>query len=318
MGPILQSFAEALIESADSTDEEFSAAIGRFFDGKHTASWTESLLKYRVEAADKVESQHGVVLNRFHFLFRIWDEVAEEMSADWEHFENKEEWQYRINATTKLYLRSLQLSYDLMALFEKGALTSTPLLWPAIIARPLNCGTVHYSKETQKGVRMRIGRAACIILVFTAMIATTAMAQKTGDVWDLTLKVVRLSATDRDSFLLDAEVARDYGIPSTLIDRIEFGNRFMEAKDKDGNLILSGVYYEVHRVRTPLPTPDQLSGVTTRWGELLFINEDRSRERWFLYRIADRLFLQVDRTTYEVNPSSPVEIEFQQYDASGA
>jgi hypothetical protein len=87
--------------------------------------------KYRFKKEMELTEKNKKLIKRFTYLTMFYNEVIQSINSNFEN-NRKEFIKFRINACEKLYLKSIQTCIDMLSLFEKGALTSTFLLWRSI------------------------------------------------------------------------------------------------------------------------------------------------------------------------------------------
>ena len=126
---IINQIVSLIEESLACSDTELRAKINLLMKGEILQQEIKALSEYRSAKLARIASTYGIKFKQYSLYMLFHDEVSELVGEAWRQSLDKDSTQHRINATSKLYNKSRQVMFDLLAIFEAGALTNSLTLW---------------------------------------------------------------------------------------------------------------------------------------------------------------------------------------------
>lgn len=126
---IIDEAISILKDVGHNEDSYLQKKLNVLIKGKKLHESINSIKRYRNDTTSEIKRCRNIKFQQYLFLIEFWGEVRDLIGENWKVDEKKSIVQYRINSTTKLYNKSIQICLDELALFEKGGLLSTLILW---------------------------------------------------------------------------------------------------------------------------------------------------------------------------------------------
>jgi hypothetical protein len=112
-------------------EHDFKKRIGELFHDDFIDKVNDDFLKYKYEQEKKLKKENNRIFKYFTYLIMFYNEIIFYINEKYKH-KKIEFIKYRINTCEKIYFKSIQTCIDMLSLLEKGALTSSFLLWRSI------------------------------------------------------------------------------------------------------------------------------------------------------------------------------------------
>lgn len=129
---LIADFLARVAHAMEQGGGDLQPVLDSFFSDDNISTYIASLSQYRQTTARGIQESHAVYLRRLHFLIEVWTEFTRTIGDCWTANEDNDATKFRINATTKILLRSTQICLDMIALFESGSLATAMSLWRSI------------------------------------------------------------------------------------------------------------------------------------------------------------------------------------------
>lgn len=106
--------------------------LNTFFKGKELHQITKNIREYRKKEKGKISKEYNIKLKQYILLIEFYLDVGRHIEDNWKNSDSKNETEYRINTSFKLFYKSVQTVIDILTLFENGSLTGCLPLWRMI------------------------------------------------------------------------------------------------------------------------------------------------------------------------------------------
>jgi len=127
---IIDEIAQSILAIGEASEE--SLAVKRFNElikGTRLHGLTQDIRAYLKKQRGVIRKKHLVRFQQYLLLMKVYIDVADHVGRKWRNSANKESTKYRINTSSKLFFKSIQICLDLLTLMENGSLTSSLSIW---------------------------------------------------------------------------------------------------------------------------------------------------------------------------------------------
>ncbi len=113
-------------------DNDAKKRLNTFFKGQELHQITKNFRDYRKKEKGKISKEYNTKLQQYILLIEFYLDVGRYIKDYWKKSDSKNETEYRINTSFKLFYKSVQTVIDILTLFESGSLTACLPLWRMI------------------------------------------------------------------------------------------------------------------------------------------------------------------------------------------
>lgn len=113
-------------------DNDATKRLNTFFKGQELHDITKNFRDYRKKEKGKISKEYNTQLQQYILLIEFYLDVTRHIEENWKNSDTKNETEYRINTSLKLFYKSVQTVIDILTLFESGSLTGCLPLWRMI------------------------------------------------------------------------------------------------------------------------------------------------------------------------------------------
>ncbi len=130
---VINEIVNLLLEIGESpTETDVTKRLNIFFKGQQLHHITKQFREYRKREKGKISKEYDTLLQQYILLVEFYIDVSRHIGEKWKRSRGKNETQYRINTSSKLFYKSVQTMIDILTLFENGSLTGCLPLWRMI------------------------------------------------------------------------------------------------------------------------------------------------------------------------------------------
>ncbi|MBP7262832.1 MAG: hypothetical protein KBB32_01565 [Spirochaetia bacterium] len=131
---IIEEMMKILNASETLSDAEYGKRFNEFLNGKTLHQEIKKLREYRATERTKILNDYHPKIAQYLLYFEFMSEIDDLFKDQWESYDSqkKESIKYKTYAVVSLFNRARQLMFDMIPLFENGAILSCFALWRTI------------------------------------------------------------------------------------------------------------------------------------------------------------------------------------------
>jgi hypothetical protein len=131
---IIEEMIKILKESETLSDAEYGKRFDEFLNGRILHQEIKKLREYRTTERTKILNDYHPKIAQYLLYFEFMSEIDDLFKDQWKNysFQKSESIKNKIHAVTSLFNRARQIMFDMIPLFENGAILSCFALWRTI------------------------------------------------------------------------------------------------------------------------------------------------------------------------------------------
>lgn len=150
---VLNTITDTILETGDADGSiAIEKILKKQFEGEGLHQLTKPIRDYRNHMRGEIQKKYSTQLHQFSLVIDLLSDIQTSIGDHWKTLNDRDLTKYKINTTTKLYMKSVQSCIDLLALFENGGLTSTMVIWRTIYE---NYVTIDYLLQQEDKISLR-------------------------------------------------------------------------------------------------------------------------------------------------------------------